>query len=789
MKKIISTFMLIFVLIGIAGCFEPSLKLEEIKVTSSASEAEAGDTLTLSYQLVPGSATGFTVTWVIEDGSEFATIEEDNLVIKEEAPVNAEIVVKAVCDTIESNSLTIKIVRPLNHLSIGASSNVIEAGESLDLTATCEPSDATGVNVEWIIVEGDDFAFVDSVKNQLFARSSAVPGAIIKIKARSGNIESDVLNVTVHDPKTTELHLLMQYDELIIDRNDIGKVLPVRVFNGNLEQLFDTEVTFEVIEGADVLEIKPDGQTCELVAKGHGDAIVKATITGSEISATSKVHVIVPPVALKLPEVFDERSDYMYSFGQSYELPFAVSLVKDVEKVCDQLKYTFAKKGSVAPSTEIGAYENGKITFLTTGEITVTATSDSGSKVEAKTSYTFNVNDGLNVYTFEELKTAVESNQGAAKINIVVLEKIVSDNDKYGYDLVPDHIAAFLNNGVAQGFDEVQNTIISGNGSYEIIGNNHRINLEDQRYLTSDEYDDYYLRTGISVNNIDDLLQFRALPGVFDYKVLIRDLEIKGNCGIDYTGSFSGENPKPNGVQRYAINLNKNLAYPYENIITPLQTKIENVIITNFSSGLSISNAYFGEVSKVTVSNLFGTGIAVKASSLTFNNMTFGPCGASSLELIGANSHAAPSAPGANATFDQPQQIRLIGQFNCTNLNDGNTIYLQNYQKTLLQGTTVVDLIGLNLQSNLPAMNNVMNPAGEILFGALLFNELTELGTVTNETVLTNDWGENAIVNYKDMSAGDTTHKYVLVPLIVPLGGTVYDMGYVLCFNLNYLEE
>jgi hypothetical protein len=169
--------------------------------------------------------------------------------------------------------------------------------------------------------------------------------------------------------------------------------------------------------------------------------------------------------------------------------------------------------------------------------------------------------------------------------------------------------------------------------------------------------------------------------------------------------------------------------------------------------------------------------------------MTFGPCGASSLELIGANSHAAPSAPGANATFDQPQQIRLIGQFNCTNLNDGNTIYLQNYQKTLLQGTTVVDLIGLNLQSNLPAMNNVMNPAGEILFGALLFNELTELGTVTNETVLTNDWGENAIVNYKDMSAGDTTHKYVLVPLIVPLGGTVYDMGYVLCFNLNYLEE
>lgn len=791
MKRGLLILSLLLVVVGLAGCLDVNPKNYKIEISASTLEAEAGDTVELSYQVTP-PALDKVVTWAIVQGEEIAEIEGNTLTISEEAEPNAEIQIKATLEKSESNTLKIKVIKLVESVTISASSNLVEPGETVDLTAVVTPEDATNINVQWVIVEGNEFASVDTSKNQLFVRASAAPGSVVKVKAVNGDVESDTLTITVYDPKQDELYLLMPYDDIEIDINAAAKTLEAQVFNDKFEKVLDQEIIFTVLSGADVLGISANGYQCTLTALGHGQAVVRAQIKGTGIYVDTTVDVIVPPIALRLPEVFVERPNYVYSVGKSFELPFVPTPVKGegVTKVSEDLVYTFTKKGSTATSNEIAVVENGKVKFQTTGEITVKVSSNSGSRIEATTQYTFNVNNGVTVTNYEELKAAIEKHGRIVSeelnenlINVVVLEKVINEN-RYGYDLVPAHIVENYVDKSLQDILKVQRTQIYGNGSYEIIGNNHRINLEDQRVLTKEDYDWYYDQTGEDRSNVDDLLQFRAYTGEKELKVFIRDLKVKGNSGIDFP-QFSGENPRAIGVHRYAIFLNK----PNElGEKVALETKIENVAVTNFAGGIEVRYAYNGLFTKVTIDNIFATGLAIMASKVELNDMTFGPCGASAFEFQGRNNDSAPTSKGPDAQFTDQQQGRITGYFNTSNYNDGRTNYLSNYQKTLLQGNTIVDIIALNLADNAAAMDNVYNQKGEVLFAGLIFMDFDDetQTIIPNTTELALAWEK---INYKDMQANDTTHKYVELELKVPLFGDLITVGRVLLVNLNYVGE
>lgn len=790
MKKVLFLLSLLMVVVGLVGCINiyPEYTIE---ISASTTEAKAGEEVTLSYTLTP-EADHKVVNWVFVKGEEFATLEDLKLIILEEAAPGAEIVLKATLEDVVSNQITIKVVKPVESLAVSASSNLVEPGQAVNLIAEVTPDDATDINVQWVITEGSDFGSIDTQKNQLFVYSNTAPGSVIKVKAVNGNVQSDVILITVFDPKQDEFRLVMPYDNVEIDINATSKTIKAQIFNGHFVEVFDQEIEFSVIEGEDLLDLEVNGYQCTLVALGHGQAKLRTQIKGTGIYSDMTVDVLVPPIALRLPGVFEERPNYNYSVGKSFELPFVPTAVKDegVSKVSEDLVYTFTKNGSSEASDDIASVQDGKIIFKTTGIITVKVSSNSGSKKEASTQYTFSVNNGVTVTSYEEFKAAVEKTSRTVteeldenKINVVILQKVTNEN-RYGYDLVPHHIIENYQDPLQQDIFLVQDTQIYGNGDYEIIGNNHQINLIDQRVLTEVDYDIIHeVRPGNKPSNVDDLLQFRAYVGVKTLKVYIRDLKIKGNCGIDFP-SFSGETPRANGVHRYAIYLNKGNEL---NEQAALDTRIENVSITNFASGLFVRYAYNSLLTKVSIDNIFATGIAFMASKVELNDMTFGLCGAASFEFQGNNCNKAPTSKGPDAQFVDNQKGIISGYFITNNYNDGRTNYLSNYQKTLLSGNSIVDIIAMNLMRNLPAMNNVYNSNGEIIFAGLVFiGTDDDGGFILNSTEISIPWN---VVDYDEMQPNDTTNKYVLLDLIVPIGGENYYLGKVLLVNFNNQEQ
>lgn len=788
MKKILFLASLLMVVFGLAGCFEVVPKNFTLQISASATEAKAGDTVTLSYTLNP-TAADKVVVWEIVKGEEYASIENQVLTIAEDAEPNAEIVVKAKLSDLTnviSNTVTIKVVKPVVSLSVSASSNLVEVGGAVDLSVEVTPADATNIDVQWVIVEGSNFAFINN--NRLVVLANTTPGSLVKVKAVNGTIESDVLLFTVYDPKQDELRLVMPFDQVKADINDEQKSILAKVYDGHLNPVTDREIEFIVIEGEDFLDLNVNGYQCDLIPKGHGVAKLRTQIKGTAIFHDMTVNVVVPPIALRLPGVFEERPNYVYSVGKSFQMPFTVTTIKDedVTKVSEDLVYTFTKKDSTAPSNEIATVQDGKITFLTTGEIKVTVRSNSGSKQEVSTQYTFNVNNGVTVTTYEEFKEAVEKPNRVVSeelnenlINIVVLEKVINDN-RYGYDLVPQYIVNNYQDPMQQDIFDVQSTQIFGNGDYEIIGNNHLINLVDQRVLTPADYEIINQQLPNPAYNVDDLLQFRAVVGAMTLKVHIRDLKLKGNCGIDFK-QYVGETPRAIGVHRYAMYLNKSNA---NNERVAIDMRLENVSITQFASGLLVRYAYNSLITKCTIDNIFATGLAFMASKVELNDMTFGPCGASAFEFQGDNFNMAPTSKGPDAQFIDNQKGVISGYFNTTNFNDGRTEYLSHYQQTLLQDNTIVDIIAMNLQRNQAAMNSVMNAKGEILFAGLAFIGVDDNGGfIPNGTEIS---FPVSYVDYDRMTANDTTNKFITLDLLVPLPQGQTNVGKVILINLNY---
>ncbi|HHU80913.1 MAG TPA: hypothetical protein GXZ35_06210, partial [Acholeplasmataceae bacterium] len=106
MKRGLLILSLLLVVVGLAGCLDVNPKNYKIEISASTLEAEAGDTVELSYQVTP-PALDKVVTWAIVQGEEIAEIEGNTLTISEEAEPNAEIQIKATLEKSESNTLKI----------------------------------------------------------------------------------------------------------------------------------------------------------------------------------------------------------------------------------------------------------------------------------------------------------------------------------------------------------------------------------------------------------------------------------------------------------------------------------------------------------------------------------------------------------------------------------------------------------------------------------------------------------------------------------------------------------
>ena len=785
--------LMLFTLAACDGLFtkpdEPT-QTAELTLQADKTTANAGQSVTFSALLKKGEEVSSpdNVTYTITEGAEYATVTGNTLTVNETAPNGAEIKVQATAGDVKSNTVTVTVVKPLTALSITADkTGEIDRGSFVNLSVTKTPADSADA-VTWSIIEGNDKATI--AENKLFVNGDAIGGTVIKVKAVSGNVESNILTFTVklNQQEINDNSFILRFDEdnVVLDKNGlVSPTLNVSVYNGNFAEVTDQIIDFVVLEGDEFVSISANGNACALTALGHGTATVRATIRGTTISETATVKVIVPPQAINLPEMFRERPNHNYSFSMmnpstqaAYILPFTATAVGN--RVCTDMTVSFVHAdGSTGDA--VATYTENGITFLKEGPVTVTVSSNSGSRYETTVSYKFNINKGYNVSTFEELVAIANdpAYTGSLPINLVVTQKPVGADKIYGYDIVP---ATALLAKDAQSFLDVidanKSTINFTNKGVIINGNQHKIDASQMRVPTSEEMAEYTAQGGSWGEHSALLHVYPWAEGaapLATYRVEIYDLTVVGNCPIDY----ETDSHKPGAVYNRGIMIGDlNEEHPANYYLN-----MSNVQAEAFRAGFRLLHIVDGRIDNAKVDNCFGNGFEIGGSILTLNNTTYGACGATGIEIVPEHSNKA----GVNR--NQNQQVTYAGSVVFTFLNDNNTRYMQNYKVAGSYTVPVILQAAFADQANQltdKQIEHFVNAKGQIGYVTFKFHDVGT-GMPNTSEIIYPGFQAGGIINARDLpkdGSVDTTHEYIEIDVVVAGLG---NAGKAYFYNHNYI--
>lgn len=772
-----------------------------------------GDSAIINVTATPSNASTTGMAWVFTEGEEYCTIANNILTVDKAAPIGATISFKALLDGNESETITLTVGTPIESITIQASKTEIVKGQSAILSASVLPSGANEAYA-WVITEGEAYATL--FENSLIVNEDASTDAIIKVKAvsASGNVQSETeLSFTVlptqEELNATKYYFDLSTDQIVLDKYATSApVLSVELWNYNYEQITDKEIVFTITEGAEYLSITTQGNVCTFTALGHGVATVTVSADGVSVTEEIQVEVLVPPSALALPGVFtsEGRNNYQYNYSMyAYSndtvsgkdaLPFVVTAVASESNAnpCNDVVYTFAHEDGTV-GDEVATYADGEITFNKTGLVTVTATSNSGSRMEASISYTFNINEGYNVYTFQEAASLLQSSyyQGQV-VNFVVLEKPKAEftdeqgNNPYGYDLVPN---VALKKQSDQAFVDIiashEVRIIAVNKSVHINGNKHTINASNVRLLTEDEIDAGNKEYGKAYANHGGLLSAEPWtdaddPSIKDvtgeFYVRMYDLTVKGNVPLNYENATTPG--KFIGGYMAAINVGT------QSYSAKYSIDIQNVTASNARDGFKMNNVIKGTLKNAYAHDCYQNGFALKSSIMAIENLKLGQCGAVGIELQPEGSNQAGRLENELQTITFQGTIDAFG-----NLHSLDTSYLNTYLIPLAPGVnvTVPQLVDNSILINGLTENQLKHLRQENANTKKMEYCMVTfmlMGTVANESVAQYPaYQEGGIIDATALpsSGMDTTHQFIRLTIYAAQG---MPIGRVLLYNVNY---
>ena len=803
-----------------------SLQLEGDKTQATPGETV---TLTTTLKATTGELVLEGLTYVIVEGGEYATIDGNKLTVKAGTADGLVIKVMTTYEGVDSNVFTVTTV-PSTHvdsisLKVNSDSTAIMKGTTVGLTATVAPAGIAQSFVQFEIISGSEYA--ELVGTSLTVKSNAPSGAEIKIVATFGDVESNVLTLTVAATQAEinagKYFFTISSNSLVVDKNGASaKPLYVEVYNYNMEKVTEVTPIFQVVEGTNFLKIDADGLICNLEAIGHGTAQIEVSIPGNDKSEIVDVQVILPPDQLLLPEVFAERA-IDYKFSKRDNLPFAVTGISaSSDYACKDVTYTFTDKNG--KTENVAVYnENGTITFLKTGKITVTAKSASGSRVEPSVSYTFNINNGYNVYSYTELQILAGSEHpynGQQEINIVILEKPVAEDGKkvYGYDLVPvvalqseQTIDEIMKGVYVRAIDRYTGETVTKlsnarvqfvNKSLWVNGNYHKIDVSGLRVFTNEEYTEYHNRVGekLWIPNVSGI--FSAEPWISSgagsntgvdkqtYFVKLYNFEVVGNAGISFAPDgdpYNFAKGEFGGATRTGISIGQ-VDYDCHYYVDA-----ENLTVSGCSVGVNLNGIVGnGTMSNIHVYDIHQTGIMMKGSEVYIENPKFGQCGATAIEL------APEEHRKAGLGDDDIQSVTIAGEIDFSaNLNNFSSNYFKNYT---IQGAPVSQIVEMNMAAYPEqAVSHVRNGNGEFIFVSLIFNDFDYVMQATDPNSLFynksyvaypayQNGGITDLMTIAQSGKIDTEHQFITVDIVVPITGLGnVTVGRAVFFNHNYV--
>ncbi|MDR3185906.1 MAG: hypothetical protein LBU04_03760 [Christensenellaceae bacterium] len=791
------------------------LSIPEFEISASNSTVGPDSTLTLSFAFTDSteSENNYKIVYVITQGSDFAFISGSTLFTKPyfNGMMMGSSQVKIIGRISQAESSEITVTLDIPQFNLTTENQLIQPGASITVNTT-DLNASYLTYVTYSIAAGA--SQVQSLQNIngaciLTIKGSATVGSQITIRATVFGKNKDILiQVTENTPNQiiTPTSGASNFDS----KKDSANTVSVTVFDQAGNNMEDIDVTFEITRGGDYIELTGGApQDRYVTVLGHGTATIKVTI--GNLSHEFDVNCIMPPDALLLNESLEQRQSKAYSVSRkdyfngdiSYQLPFPVESVGydlRANKVSTSYAISFQKQDASNKwinDSSLGSYADNKIVFSATGQIRVVAKSTSGSVEEAQATYLFDVNDGINVTTFEELRTLAPRNNvdlngsGAAystppyagrPINLVVLSKPVATTQNapvggYGYEIVPNYILSGteLDDSVLGGRDNLLKfTTLTFMGSVTINGNNYTINTSYMKPAKFASTTDLHL---------ESFLGFRHLGvwGTASFSLKISDLILTGPTPVDGT---------PKNTWRHGISVGIT-----EIDARAIDVQFDNVKVSAFAIGVSIENAKNGSKLKDTkIGNCWQTGLVLYRSQLILENIVFGRCGIGGLETAPQRSSYANNNSVFDGSHIENQIVSIKGiTFESDYENAEKTNYLTNdtngsfyyssttdYLSALAQygyGKQVTHIVGADASGNVNIINpnfSIVNIAASWLNSSmqfvLSFNENGSEDHTSNSAYSTAGGDNHSIFKYNSEDAIGS--DLVIDMMSIPMGTT-----------------
>ena len=252
--------------------------VEEISFNKTSVSLKAGETVTLTATVKPDDATDKTVTWSTSDAS-VATVNDGVVTAKKVG--TATITAKA-GDKSATCEITV-VATPVTAVTLNKTSVSLKAGETVTLTATVKPDDATDKTVTW----GSSDESVAKVENGIV---TAIGKGLSTITAKAGDTSATCM-VTVSVPVE---NVTLNKTELVLQKGQ-EEVLVALV---SPDDATDKTINWS---SSNVSVVRVD-QNGAVAAEGAGTAVITASAGTKSATCTITVTIPVESISLNMTE-------------------------------------------------------------------------------------------------------------------------------------------------------------------------------------------------------------------------------------------------------------------------------------------------------------------------------------------------------------------------------------------------------------------------------------------------------------------------------------------------------
>ena len=304
-------------------CFEvDKIPIDSVKIKADCiGNLKCGDVVTLGYDVFPENAkyTILDELYRIVDGSEYATICDNELIINDSAPLGVKIEVVCIIDSVESeNSLIFTITRtPVEYVEFSNTENSITIGGAIKLNVQIFPENATDKHISYSIVSDTEYMNV-SYSGILSFNGKTIPEGDLFVTVRA----SSTNDPDVYTDKTFVIY--RPVIEPIDATRDLTEVQQqcAYYFNTNIGYLKDifgrNAVKYSVNVGQNIATIDTNGLLYITSNAPIGTEITVLMSSYNEEITYEQTVVVVPVFATSFTPIVETTPDIIFPNGEYY---------------------------------------------------------------------------------------------------------------------------------------------------------------------------------------------------------------------------------------------------------------------------------------------------------------------------------------------------------------------------------------------------------------------------------------------------------------------------------------